>query len=223
MDTNFQQVLLFAVPLLELLFLSLLSRVLFTRLAWFLQSFMKKSKWVYYFLAFLFLPGTYIHELSHYMMARILFVQTFHVSLFPKIDGDTVRLGSVEVGKSDFIRRFFVGAAPFLFGTSFLISFMYLSVTNKWYTTFLGGTISVFAIFEIGNTMFMSKKDWEGAWRMGLFLLAIGFFIYIFGINTQKVLEFIEVNQEFTMSIIYFLAVPIAIDILLIVLLSLFV
>lgn len=223
MDSQLQSILFFAIPFLQLLVLSFLSRVLFTRLAWFLQSFMRRSKWVYYFLAFLFLPGTYVHELSHYIMAKILFVPTFNMSLWPKIEDKTVRLGSVEIGKTDFVRRFFVGAAPFLFGTLLLLYFMYLSVTYQWYTTILGGALSIFIIFEIGNTMFMSKKDWEGSWKMLILLISIGILVFLFGFDATGIMQFIEANSEFEKSVISFLAVPIAIDILLIFLLSLFV
>src|SRR5260221_5738718 len=78
-----------------------------------------------YLMALLFFPGTLIHELSHFLMAHLVMVQTGKIEFWPKLEGDTVKLGSVEVAKTDPFRRLLIGMAPFLFGTVILLALLF--------------------------------------------------------------------------------------------------
>jgi len=214
---------IFLLPFLELLILFLLSRSLLTRISWFFQRFTKKQSWVYYLLAFLFLPGTYIHELSHFVVARALFVKTFHFTIWPKIEKHDIKLGSVEIAKSDFMRRFLIGAAPFYIGSLILVGSMYALVLNGWQKNWLAIVIESFLMFEIGNTMFMSKRDLEGSWKMGIFIGIIGTLLYVVDFNFGAIPGALGTFHTTFEHVSVYLGVPIAIDILLIILLSLFV
>ena len=68
--------------------------------------------------ALIFLPGVFLHELSHYLMAKILRVPTGRFSLIPRPmpDGRLI-LGYVETAKSDVVRASLIGAAPLIVGT----------------------------------------------------------------------------------------------------------
>jgi hypothetical protein len=69
----------------------------------------------------LFFPGVLLHEGSHYLMAKILGVGTGKVSLIPEsIEGNRLRLGFVETGKTDILRDALIGAAPLLVGAFFV-------------------------------------------------------------------------------------------------------
>ena len=57
----------------------------------------------------LFFPGVFIHELSHFLMAKILFVPN-----------GTLRLGYVEVSKADILRDSIIGMAPLIAGGLFI-------------------------------------------------------------------------------------------------------
>ena len=49
-----------------------------------------------------FLPGVILHELSHWLLARLLGVRTMGFSVWPKRQSDgTVRLGYVQTEKVD--------------------------------------------------------------------------------------------------------------------------
>ena len=63
-----------------------------------------------------FSSRTFIHELSHYVSALSLFVNVGKFNLTPRIEVEHVTLGSVHIEKTDPIRRFLIGASPFLFG-----------------------------------------------------------------------------------------------------------
>ena len=69
----------------------------------------------------LFFPGVAIHELSHYLAARILGVTTGRFSLLPRaLPNGRLQLGFVETAKTDFIRDTLIGAAPLLVGGLFV-------------------------------------------------------------------------------------------------------
>jgi hypothetical protein len=69
----------------------------------------------------IFLPGVFLHELSHFAMAKILRVPTGRFSLFPQPLADgRLQLGYVETGRSDVVRDSLIGAAPLIVGTIFV-------------------------------------------------------------------------------------------------------
>jgi hypothetical protein len=71
--------------------------------------------------ALIFIPGVFLHELSHFVMAKLLRVRTGKFSLIPSpLPDGRLRMGYVETERSDFVRDSLVGAAPILFGTLFL-------------------------------------------------------------------------------------------------------
>lgn len=67
--------------------------------------------------AILFFPGVFLHESSHYLMARLLGVRTGRFSLIPKqVEERRLQLGYVETAQSDVIRDALIGAAPLIAG-----------------------------------------------------------------------------------------------------------
>lgn len=69
----------------------------------------------------LFFPGVLLHELSHFVMAKLLGVRTGGFSLMPQVlpDGRII-LGYVETQRSDIVRDSLIGLAPLLAGGLFL-------------------------------------------------------------------------------------------------------
>lgn len=69
----------------------------------------------------IFFPGVLLHELSHYLVAKLLFVPTGGFSLIPRsMPNGTLRLGYVEVSKTDLLRDSIIGAAPLIAGGLFV-------------------------------------------------------------------------------------------------------
>src|SRR6187431_1598456 len=59
----------------------------------------------------LFFPGIFLHELSHLLMAKLLWVRTGRFSLLPQTMPDgRLQLGYVEAAESDIFRDSLVGA-----------------------------------------------------------------------------------------------------------------
>lgn len=171
----------FALFLLLLFLLFLFSQLIHKDISRVLFRLTHNKKLTIYIMAFLFFPGTLIHELAHFLMAHLLFVPTGTVSLLPKITGDHVTLGSVEIAKRDPLRRLLIGAAPFLLGTTLLLlSLFFAEKYNIWgelsYTLLV-----IYLLFELGNTMFSSRKDMEGALSIIIFCLILGVTLQLLG------------------------------------------
>jgi hypothetical protein len=65
----------------------------------------------------LFFPGVVLHEFSHFLMAKVLFVPTRGFSVIPKMMPEGyLRMGYVEVSESDIVRDALIGAAPLIVG-----------------------------------------------------------------------------------------------------------
>ena len=54
-----------------------------------------------------FLPGTFIHELSHLVVARLLLVRAGHLTLLPHRQENRLVMGSVLIPQTDKLRMFF--------------------------------------------------------------------------------------------------------------------
>jgi len=66
----------------------------------------------------LLLPGIIIHELSHWLTAKLLGVRTGEISLWPsKRPGNQMRMGSVRVARTDPFRASLIGVAPLISGS----------------------------------------------------------------------------------------------------------
>ncbi|MFA5933314.1 MAG: hypothetical protein WCV81_03585 [Microgenomates group bacterium] len=154
----------FLIFILEILFLFLFSRTLTNSLARLLYKISHSRGFTFNALAVIFLPGTLIHEIAHMLIAGLFFVPSGDITIFPEIDGDEVKFGSVKIAQSDPVRRFIIGVAPVFFGMFLILAVLFFSL--QFYSSFTPWwqiALVIFLIFEVANTMFSSKKDMEGA------------------------------------------------------------
>lgn len=177
------------------------------------------------FLSFLFLPGVIIHELSHLLISVILFVRVGNMEFTPKKSDNGFKLGSIEIAKTDIIRRSVIGFAPVFVGLTIIIGIVYLfsSITvfledKNTYVVASVILVITYILFAVSNTMFSSSRDMEGTVETLIALLIIFASAYILGFRPS--LDFAQ--NLFTRQIVYllqkttlFLSVPIMIDIVL--------
>lgn len=212
--TTIMQEILFVVLLVTLFFVS---RLVTKQLSSFVFHITKSTVFTIQFLAVIFLPGVILHELSHWLMASFLFVPTGEIEFLPQVRGDTVKLGSVQVAKTDFIRRFLIGVAP-LFGGMVLLTaiYYYLSPTIMPFT--YSSIIFLYVLFEVGNTMFSSRKDMVGALGVGILisLVAIASMFFHFWPFLLKILA-LPPLLFFSMQASLFCLFAIGVDVLLLV------
>lgn len=165
-------------------------------------------------LSFLFLPGVIIHELSHLLVASILLVPVGHMEFTPKKNSNGLKLGSVEIGKTDPIRRAIIGFAPIFAGIALILGLVYFVIELN---TPLGISLIVlifYILFAVSNTMFSSKRDMEGTIEIIVTLLIIAILLYLLGLRVPLswIFVFLESNIELVGKSMLFLFVPIVID-----------
>ena len=148
----------------------------------------------------LFLPGVLLHEVSHYVTARLLRVPVGRFSIIPQsLPDGRLRLGYVETAQTDFIRDALIGAAPLIAGSLFVAyaGFVHLNFSTLWMQFSLGDLSSIadaishavsqpdfwiwfYVIFVVSSTMFPSETD-RRAW--GPILLTIAVFLALLFIS----------------------------------------
>lgn len=159
----------------ELIFLFFLSRKITSSLSHIFYRISGSHRFSVIALAILLLPGTIIHELSHILMAGMLLVHVGEMDFLPQSNGNEVRLGSAEIGITDPFRRALIGVAPLIIGTAIILSSLWFF--NQFSNIYLHA-ITLFMIFEIGNTMFSSQKDMEGFFALIAALVVVGIVIF---------------------------------------------
>ncbi len=169
-------------------------------------------------LAFFFLPGTFVHEMAHALTAGFTLVSVHDIHLLPKIEGNGIKLGSVEITKSDPFRRALIGVAPILWGVGFLLLIAWLLETKipitfgtSWFIILLG-----YLIFVISNTMFSSKKDMEGLIIFNVLFICVIAALILLKIFTPFIwlANFLNYHADFIFKLNLYLLVPILVDII---------
>lgn len=165
-------------------------------------------------LGIIFLPGTFVHEISHFLMALILFVPAGDLDLMPEAGDGGIRLGKVSIAKADFIRGSLIGLAPIFAGGAimfWLITFA-LGHLSVWWIA----ALSVLAIFEITHTMFSSKKDIVAVLELAVFIAVVSGALIILKIYTPFEFLFSEIVRvgPFIQKLSYFLLIPLGLELL---------
>ncbi len=148
-----------------------------------------------------FFPGILLHELSHWVAAKLLGVRTLGFSVWPKKKGrGKFQYGSVRIASADIVRSSLIGLAPFVgaslvlilvgryaLGTESLRQVVSLGQWNRLWGALAEATrapdfwVWMYLIFAVSNAMFPSEADRE-AWKPLLVYMAIaGVFLYLAG------------------------------------------
>ncbi len=167
----------------------------------------KPDRAVYIYALILF-PGVLLHELSHWVTARLLGVRTGSFSVIPKRRGDgSIQLGYVEYYKSktlDPIRESIIGGAPMIVGTFviLLIGLRIFDVTNLAAAVQTGEVdqvsralsiffdtsfvlLWIYLIFAISNGMLPSASD-RRAWPAFIVaMIILAGFVYLLGLQRE--------------------------------------
>ncbi len=151
----------------------------------------------------LLFPGTVVHESSHYLAAHLLDVRVRKFSLIPaKQPRGLMRLGFVEIDRTDTLREALIGLAPLVAGT--LVVLLLLprelpvisgagSLTEQLASLIVelpraltapDFWLLLYLIFAVSNGMLPSESDRQ-AWKPVLIWLALlGALLYLSGVIT---------------------------------------
>ena len=181
----------------------------------------------------LLFPGVFLHELSHWLAARLLGIRTGRFSLVPQIlPGKKLRLGFVEMASTDSVREALVGAAPLLSGTCVVayISLSHLGVGGLTNTLMYQG-VSVFLqqlaalpglpdfwiwfylVFAVSSTMVPSPSDRRGWLPVGLVVVGLVGLALLAGAGPWAVEHFGPFLEQVTSGIATILGVCLAVQI----------
>ena len=201
--------------LFELIVLFFLSRRVHKVLGKTLHRIIKSKRVSIYVLSVLFFPGTLVHEMAHFLAALFTGVPVGNMQLVPEIEEDSIRLGSVQIARTDPVRRFIVSTAPFFVGTTLILFLTYFSITNYSHNSYFL-IFSSYLIFAITNTMFISSKDLEGVW--GFLILAAVLIIVgiLLGVSIDVSISETSRLAQSAKSSSYYLIFPIFVDLLLV-------
>lgn len=133
------------------------------------------GKWAY---SLLFLPGTILHELSHWLVAELLGVRTGTITILPEFeDGqERERLGSVQTASSGPLRGFLIGAAPFFTGllTLWILGYLLsLGSYQLWQYVLL-----FYGVIVVGSSMMLSREDRRFWLPMAIMIFIVIFVLY---------------------------------------------
>jgi hypothetical protein len=143
--------------------------------------------------ALIFFPGVLLHELSHYLLAKLLRVPTGRISLLPQAQPDgRLRLGYVETGSGGMIRDAMIGFAPLASGCLFvacvavfrmdLLPLWEIARAGQWQNLLHGLArlpesadfwLWFYLTFTISSTMMPSASDRHAWLPFGLLLVSI--------------------------------------------------
>jgi len=190
------------------------------------------------FFSLLFFPGVLLHELSHYVTARLLRVQTGKISLIPRTkEGGKLQMGSVETVQTDFLRDALIGMAPLIVGGLVVayIGLVQMGLIDVWqayesggfafawdaFTDLFSGAdfwLWFYLAFAVSSTMFPSAMDRRAWLPLLLVLLILIVLALIFGAGPwmvenlasplNRVLLAIDVVFGISLFIHIFLFVP---------------
>lgn len=144
------------------------------------------------------LPGIFIHESAHWLMARSLGLRTGKFRVWPKRQGKMIGMGQVTVERGGLWRDSLVGLAPLLVG-SVLVALIgrHIFSANQLTTLLYAGEINnsfrllisamqtadsalwAYLLFAVANAMMPSASDREPLAPVLLYL-AFALIVYIF-------------------------------------------
>lgn len=153
----------------------------------------------------LLLPGILIHELSHWLAAKLLRVRTGKISLWPsKRRGNQMSMGSVRVARTGPFRSSLIGVAPLISGSLavLIIGQLILGLgdlgevllSREWeqvWESILAHLrvpdfwLWLYLIFAISNAMLPSETDREPWKPVILFMSLAALFVYLAGWVSQ--------------------------------------
>lgn len=184
---------------IQIILIYIISRYTINGLFHFLRFLFHNEHLVYTIISLIYLPGTIVHELGHWLAATILILPVYEVSIFPHFEKNQIRLGSVKYEKKDIIRGILVGMAPLFFA---LLFFWLLSAFRMFPSSLIWKNIIFgYIVFAVSSTMFSSKQDLKDfVFVIPLAIIMVGIF-YIFDLRINFLLE----NQQIAKNISNFL------------------
>ncbi len=184
----------------------------------------------------LFFPGVFLHELSHFVMAKLIGVRTGKFSLIPQVMPDgRLQLGYVEAASTDIFRDSLVGLAPLISGMLFIalgatshlhLTILWDTLRNGQWTLFLMGLQALptvpdfwlwfYGTFAVSTTMMPSESDRHAWLPLGLVSALLLVLAVLAGAGPWMLTNLAPAFNQFLRSTALILLVSIVVHIVLI-------
>jgi hypothetical protein len=185
--------------------------------------------WVFFLI---FLPGTLVHELSHWLAAKLLGVRTGRIVIWPQAKRDgTLWLGAIQIARADPVRSSLIGLAPLVSG-SLLVAFIGARLqldalgnalaSGHWELVWEALLQSVslpdfwlwlYLLFAIANRMLPSPADREPWKPIIIFLTLLSIFVISAGWTPRVTPEARNTILDVVGFLLYAFTLTVAIDV----------
>ncbi len=191
----------FVFLLISLIFLYYSGRVLLYQLTHLVHRTGGSRRFLIFLWSLIFLPGTIIHELSHFFMAILVGARTGKIEIFPEfLDEDShggIALGSVQTQKLNIIQGVLVGLAPLFLGLGLLVWLGTLILQSYSTTTYSTLILQIYLFFTISNSFFPSRSDLVHAIPAVVTMAVISVIAWLVGVQfsispTKVVIETVQ-------------------------------
>ena len=198
-------------------------------LAYLLTGHREVALWMFFVI---FLPGTFVHELSHWFAARLLGVRTSRLEIWPRRQKNAIWLGSVQVSRTDPLRSSLIGLAPLITGSLAaaaigthlrLDTLSDLMTKGDWQAVWheLGVSAKlpdfwlwIYLLFSIANRMLPSPVDRQ-AWRPVLIFMGLVALVLLLSGWAPELTENVRILlQEAAHFLLYAMTLIVAIDVI---------
>lgn len=185
--------------------------------------------WIFFVV---FLPGTLVHELSHWLAAKLLGVRTGRIVIWPQAKRDgSLWLGSIQIAHADPVRSSLIGLAPLVSG-SLLVALIGARLqldalgnalaTGQWELVWEALVQSVslpdfwlwlYLLFAIANRMLPSPADREPWKPIIIFLTILSVFVISAGWTPRVTAEARNTILDVVGFLLYAFTLTVAIDV----------
>lgn len=146
-----------------------LSHIYILFLAMILVALLDRLKHRFHLFALLALPSTFLHELTHYLVALVARGQPVGFSLLPLRHAHGYQLGRVRIANPTWFNRGVIGLSPLLL---IPLALLVLREQVPVRATLWSGLAYAYLLSSMIYGCFPSSADWRMAWQSPIGLLA---------------------------------------------------
>jgi len=179
-------------------------------------------------LFYILLPGIILHELSHFVVARLLLVRTgkFKIGIGAVSRGQ-ISLGSVNIERTDPVRESLIGVAPFVVGIGAIwliawygfgvgptsgLSFQMMALRVREYINDWTTWLDLYLIFAVSTAMIPSESDRE-PWGPVITFFGVGMAIlFLLGWTPRVPQDFVTLARQLLDSLTFALGVAVIVN-----------